>query len=229
MLKSFYPLQNRRIYDFVMVGCGLFIVLTIIAMFFYPGGTLTDETTRGYSFFENFFSDLGLIRAHAGGPNTVSALLFFVALNMVGVGMGLFFLAFPQFFQASQSARRLSAIGSVLGILAALSFLGVAFTPADVNLDLHKDFVIWAFRFFPAAVLFYTIVMFREGYPKAYCWVFVVFFALLIAYMLLLELGPDIDTYQGMAIQAVGQKIIVYASITSTIIQAWGARRNQIA
>jgi len=226
MLTSFYPIRNRRIFDFVVFGCGLFIALTVIAMFFYPGGTFTDETTRGYSFFENFFSELGLFRAHSGGSNTISFALFFIALSVVGVGLGLFFLAFPQFFQATQSSRALSAIGSVCGILASLCFIAIAFTPADVNFDLHLDFVLWAFRLFPAAVLFFTIAMFRVGYPAIFRWVFVVFFGLLIGYMLLLELGPDMKTYQGMVIQATGQKIIVYASITSVMLQAWGSRRN---
>lgn len=226
MLNSFYPLRSRRVFDFVILGCGLFIALTVIAMFFYPGGTFTDETTRGYSFFENFFSELGLFRTHAGGPNTISFGLFFIALSTVGVGLGLFFLAFPQFFQADKTSRALSAIGSAFGMMVSICFVAIACTPADVNFDLHLDFVVWAFRLFPAAVLCYTIAMFRVGYPVIFRWVFVAFFGLLIGYMLLLELGPDMETCQGMVIQATGQKIIVYASITSVMLQAWGACRN---
>jgi hypothetical protein len=114
----------------------------------------------------------------------------------------------------------------VLGVLSALCFIGVAFTPADLWLAPHKEFVMWAFRLFPAAVLCYTIAMFRVSYPRLYAYELIAFFVLLVAYMLLLEFGPDIKTYSGMVIQAVGQKIIVYASIISVMIQARGARQQ---
>jgi hypothetical protein len=68
--------------------------------------------------------------------------------------------------------------------------------------------------------------MFQIGYPLVFRWIFVVFFGLLVGYMLLLEFGPDMKTYHGMVIQATGQKIIVYASITTVLLQAWGIRLN---
>jgi len=216
--------RSRRVFDLVLAGCGLFIILTMIAMFFYPGGTMVDDSTVGYSFSHNFFSELGFLNAH-GHPNPISAPLFIFALCLAGAGLGVFFLAFPRFFQSDRVARWLAASGSIVGILSAICFIGIAITPGDVNLDLHKDFVLWAFRLFPAAVLLYTVAMFRVEYPRRYAWVFIIFFILLVAYILLLEFGPDIKTYHGMVIQAVGQKIIVYASITSIMIQAFGARR----
>lgn len=212
-------------FDLVLTGCSLFIILTLLAMFFYPGGTMVDDSTIGYSFFHNFFSELGFLNAH-GNPNPISAPLFIFALSMAGAGLGIFFLAFPRFFQAEQVSRWLAALGSLLGLLSAFCFIGIALTPADIYLDLHKEFVLWAFRLFPAAVLLYTVAMFRVDYPRRYAWVFVVFFGLLVAYILLLELGPEIETYTGMLIQAVGQKIIVYASITSIMAQAYGARKQ---
>ena len=100
--------------------------------------------------------------------------------------------------------------------------------PADVNLDTHTVFVVWAFRLFPAAVLCYVIVMFREkGFTFEYAWELVVFLVFLIGYIFLLEFGPDIKSNAGMIIQAVGQKVIVYASILSVMIQSWGVRRYQ--
>jgi len=218
-------LRSNRIFDLVLIGCGLFVLLTIIAMFFYPGGTMVDASTVGYSFFHNFFSELGFLNAH-GHLNPVSVTLFIPALTLAGLGLGAFFLAFPRFFQGEQAARLLSNIGSLLGLLSAVCFIAIAFIPGDVNLDLHIEFVMWAFRLFPAAVLLYTVAMFRVGYPRRYAWVFVGFFILLVAYLLLLEFGPKIETYSGMVIQAVGQKIIVYASIFSIMAQADGARKQ---
>jgi hypothetical protein len=219
---------KKTSYKIVLWGCGLFVLMTVTAMLFYPGGTYSDPNTHGYSFFENFFSELGLLHTHLGGQKILSLALFVPALVMVGAGLILFFLAFPQFFQQVRTARTLSWIGSGLGILSGLCFIGVI-VPADVNMTIHKSFVIWAFRFFPAAVLCYTVVLLGDKtHPRIYAWELVTFSLLLVAYMLLLELGPGINTYYGMLIQAVGQKMIVYASIISIMIQAAGAyRRNQ--
>jgi hypothetical protein len=221
---------RRDVFLWVMIGCGLFVVLTVIAMFFYPGGTYTDFSTKGYSFFRNFFSELGLARTHNGDPKTISLVLFVAAMFLSGGGMIAFFAAFQQFFASARTNRILSRAGSVLGVLSGLCFLGVAIFPADVNMPGHTQSVMWAFRLFPAAVLVYTVVMFREkGYPRGYAWELFVFLAFLIGYLVLLEVGPDIKSQAGMMIQAVGQKIIVYASIISVMIQSWGAIRRGLA
>jgi hypothetical protein len=73
ILHSFW---RQGIFSLTMIGCVLFVVLTIGAMLFYAGGTLIDPTTSGYSFTTNYFSDLGLTWSHARLPNTVSAILF---------------------------------------------------------------------------------------------------------------------------------------------------------
>ncbi|NTV37918.1 MAG: DUF998 domain-containing protein, partial [Anaerolineales bacterium] len=204
----------------------LFVVLTVIAMFLYPGGTFTDSTTHGYSFLENFFSELGMVRTHTGDEKTASLVLFVVAMFLAGTGMMTFFAAFQQFFRTNRFTRTLSLIGSGLGILSGICFIGVATAPADTNMPLHTDFVMWAFRLFPAAILCYVLVLFREKtYPRFYALELIIFLALLIAYLLLLEFGPGIHTYTGMAIQAAGQKIIVYTSIASVMVQCWGTRK----
>jgi hypothetical protein len=227
MKTSFW---RKDIFTLIITGCGLFVVLTIIAMFFYPGGTFTDFNSRGYSFFQNFFSELGMVRTHNGGPKTVSLALFITSMFLSGGGMMAFFAAFPQFFRSTPTNRTLSLVGSALGIISGICFIGVAAAPADMSMVLHKAFVLWAFRLFPAAVLCYVIVVFREkAYPRGYAWELVIFLALLISYFFLLEFGPDIKSYAGMVIQAVGQKIIVYASIFSVMIQCWGASRYRHA
>jgi len=52
------------------------VALAGIAMLLYPGGTLHDPSTTGYSFFQNFLSDLGGTVAWGGQPNYLSAFLF---------------------------------------------------------------------------------------------------------------------------------------------------------
>jgi len=99
---------RRHLFTSVIVGGIQFVVLTLLAMLFYPGGTKTDPTTPGYSFFRNFFSELGLTRGYGGQPNTISTALFVVSLTVTGIALALFFVGFTQFFRRSLSGRILS-------------------------------------------------------------------------------------------------------------------------
>lgn len=218
---------KQDVFRLVIAGCLVFAVLTVVAMFFYPGGTFTDPDARGYSFFENFFSELGMLRTHAGEPKAVSLVLFVLSMFLVGVGMALFFLAFPRLFRRTPAGRALGTLGSILGVLSAFCFWGVAAFPVDVNLPAHTQSVIWAFRLFPAAVLCYAVVLFSErGLSSGHAWALVAFLVFLVSYLVLLEVGPGIGSYAGMVIQAAGQKVVVYASIFSLILQSWGAVRH---
>jgi len=67
-------------------------------MVFYRGGTITDPASAGYSFFTNFFSDLGMTVGHAGQPKTVSMVLFMVALSIARSRSRINF--FPSLFYA---------------------------------------------------------------------------------------------------------------------------------
>ena len=101
--------------------------MTAIAMLLYPGGTFVDPSTRGYSFFANFFSDLGATRTPSGATNTLSMILFTSALAIVGIGLAVFFVALTQFFRDSRSGPIFPTTGAVLGVIAGLCFVGVAF------------------------------------------------------------------------------------------------------
>jgi len=218
------PEKIRRLYLIIAIGCAMFVVLTLIAMLTYAGGTVDNHAARGYSFTHNFLSNLGMLTALSGEPNWVSAVLFFISLAAAGVCLVIFFILFRRFFQASRLQKVLSLIGSILGVLAGISFIGIAFAPADIARPAHMQFVMWAFRLFPLAVLCYVPVMFMDKrYPKVYAWVFAVFSLMLIGYYVLITNGPSFDTPEGLVIQVVGQKVIAYMSILSIGIQSMGA------
>jgi len=216
------PFWQKHVYRFVFIGCGLFVLLTVAAMFAYPGGTFTGETTEGYDFFRNFFSDLGRVTAPNGRPNTVSLILFFTALTLAGIGLVLFFVAFRDFFTNDATGNLLSLLGTVIGIASGLCFVGIACAPYDLLFDIHYQLVFWAFRTFLIAVAVYSLVIFRQSaYPRRYGWIFVAFTVFLAGYILLLEFGPEATTPAGLVIQATGQKVIVYVSILSVMAQSW--------
>jgi hypothetical protein len=220
------PFWKKHVYFFVVIGCGLFVLLTVIAMFTYPGGTSNDEWTDGYDFFRNFFSDLGRFRLVNGQLNTVSFILFFIALTVAGSSLILFFIAYRNFFIHDRINYWLSLVGTSFGVVAGICFIGVAFTPYDLFLDMHVDFVFWAFRTFLITVCIFAVVVFRQNnYPRKYGWIFLFFAFCLAGYILLLEFGPSAKTPSGMIIQATGQKLIVYISILTAMVQSWLAYR----
>ncbi|OGN94099.1 MAG: hypothetical protein A2Z71_08020 [Chloroflexi bacterium RBG_13_50_21] len=218
--------KTRFLYLIIAIGCALFITLTFIAMLVYPGGSVDDHTVPGYSFTHSFLSNLGMLTSLSGEQNWASACLFFISLTAAGVCLVIFFIIFPRLFQSSRLQRMLGLVGSVFGILASISFVGIAFTPADIARPAHVQFVMWAFRLFPLAVLFYVPVLFMEKrYPRVYGWVFAVFCLMLFGYYLLMTEGPSFSSPQGLIVQVVGQKVIAYASILSIGIQSLGAYR----
>jgi hypothetical protein len=231
MINYDSPFWQKLAFKLSIWGGSLFVLLTFAAMLVFPGGTLTDPATKGYSFFENFFSELGFLTTESGATNYWAAPLFFVAMNLAGASLIIFSLAFRQFFLENTRLRWLSGMGMVAGVLSGVCFTGVAFTPADILLDPHVFFVTWAFRLFPLSACLYAAAIFAHpGYPRRYGWLFAGFMICLVAYILLMELGPSAGrTYAGQVIQSAGQKIIVYVSIIMIGVQSWGALKKEIS
>jgi hypothetical membrane protein len=226
MTPAFVSFWRGDIFRVIAFACVLFVVLTGIAMLFYPGGTVTDPGSAGYSFTHNFFSDLGRTASRTGQPNTVSLVLFALSMTLAGAALGVFFVAFTQFFRRNPAGRILSALAALFGVVSGVCFIGVGWAPGDVNATLHSNVTRAAFYLFPVAAIFAAAALFTvPAYPRRYTLVFGVFALLLCAYIGLLVLGPSARTAQGMVIQATGQKIIAYASIISIGLEAFGAWR----
>jgi hypothetical membrane protein len=172
-----------RALRFVIYACIQFVLLTLVAMLAYAGGTARDPAALRYQFFDNFFSDLGRMAAHNGEPNTVAAMLFITALTGAGLGLILFFIVLPRTCRRRKDAYALSILGSLAGLISGLSFIGVAFTPADVAGRAHTMLVYYAFVSFLIAVVFYFVaVLLVPDYPRIYAAVFAAFGAILQAH-----------------------------------------------
>ena len=61
----------------------LFVVFQGLGMLSYPGGTIHNSETQGYSFTSNFFSDMGAYEARNGEPNYLSMIFFSISLMLV--------------------------------------------------------------------------------------------------------------------------------------------------
>jgi hypothetical protein len=206
------------------MGCVQFFVLTILAMVFFPGGTLLDHNSIGYNFWTNFFSDLGGTVTHSGASNSISSVLFLIALTVIGISFIPFLTAVPNLFTKSRFTRYLSIMGSALGMYSAICYVGIAFTPWNIDWEGHVFFVGSAFLSIVVVAIIFAIAMHVEkGFPKGYPAIFVIFTAIVIIYAWLLIFGPKFTTPEGNIIQAVGQKVVVYSMIICFAIQAHGA------
>ncbi len=213
---------ERDVYRLVAAVCVLFVVLTVVAMLLYPGGTPFNQTGKRYDFFDNFFSDLGQTRTPSGQSNTASLVLLVTALTAVAVVMVLFFVAFVGFFSGRR--RRLGRLASLFGVVTAICFVGVAATPWDLYLEAHNAFVKIAFPSFLVAVLLYTVaILLEHSVPQRFAWVFIAYAVILAAYVVLILAGPDVKTSTGRIIQVAGQKVIVYASVVTVLVQSLAA------
>jgi hypothetical protein len=211
-------------------GCiGAFVtyaILNILAMVFYPGGTSIDRYKIGYSFFENFFSDLGMARTYSGEPKALSLWLFASALVLVGIALIIFFPLLASCFSTSGIERTSSRIGSSAGILAGFACIGIAATPWDLYLMMHLMFVsILSFGLL-VVLICHSIAIFRsKRYPNSYAWAFMAYAGILAIYIGLMMMGPDIETLAGLRMMATSQKIIIYSGMLCLFVQVLGAYR----
>jgi len=207
---------------------GIFVILNIIAMLSYPGGTFLDDATVGYSFTRNFLSDLGRTLSYPGEVNFLSAQLFNMALILSGVVFANFYLYVRKIF-IEENQRTLALIGSFFGVLGGISLAGVGLTPADLYLELHMICATWLFRFFFVASLCYSIVIFRHSkFENKYAMGYLVFTFSILLYILISELGPSPkEVPWALTLQVVSQKMILLILMAAIYIQTMGLKKLQ--
>src|SRR5689334_23328827 len=124
-------MPSTGVFRRVRWAAGIATVLAIVAGIRYPGGTFQDHATRGYSFFENFLSDLGMTVAHNGEANRLGAVLFMVALLVLVVGLGGSLVGFVRLHSFTPDSRPFARLAGVVGLVVCVCFAGVALTPEN--------------------------------------------------------------------------------------------------
>jgi hypothetical protein len=202
----------------------LFVVLTLLAMWLYPGGAVFDKTTDHYLFFGNFFSDLGATQTPSGRTNTISAVLFVIALGATGLALVNFSGSWRAVHARRRKARLSGIVSQVLLVLSGLAFLGIAATPWNLLLAAHNVFVKIAFAMLLGYLLCLLRVQWKNHWPRRFIVFNLLYVLVLAAYVIVLFFGPTLDTAAGLGFQAVAQKIIAYASMLNIGLQALGVR-----
>jgi ferredoxin len=218
--------SGQQVFVFVIVSCVQFVVLTLLAMFFFPGGTLYDSTASSYSFFGNFFSELGLTLTYYGRLNTVSAVLFTFSLTVLGIGIAAFFVAVQHVFGGARAGRGLLRAGSVFGIAAGLSFIGVAATPANKLLGMHVAFLCIAFPAILIASSLHAAAILRgDRHLRSFGEMHAAAAVFMAGYLALVAFGPRLNSTYGVKFQATAQKAAVYPAMGFLIYQSLAAIR----
>jgi hypothetical protein len=207
-----------------------FFVLTIIAMFIYPGGTHLNPAAPHYEFTRNFFSDLGATRTYSGHSNLASEILFIIALTSIGLSLVSASGIWRSIAREPGDAHR--AIGHAtqfFAIVAGLCFVGIAATPWNILGPPHMFFVKLGFSLLLGLMLSMVLLQHRNAWPFVFIaanWIYIVALA---AYVYILFYGPKLTTDSGLEFQVVAQKIIVYLSIANLAAQAYGLRQSALA
>ena len=135
----------------------VFVLLVITGAFAYDGGNRLDHHSVGYSFSNNYLSDLGRLKTVSGIANTVPYYCFNGALIMLSAVFSFYFLYLPSLYDNGQRVQNISRIGSVCGFLASICFAGVAFTPVDLFFSAHVFFADWLYRLMNLSIIFYAV------------------------------------------------------------------------
>lgn len=222
--------KNRKIgaFIFLILGCIQFIILTIIAMFFYKGGTYINPSTSHYLFWYNYFSDLGRIFAHSGVSNIISSIIFIITLALWGVSQILFYIAFPKFFTYSKKLKKLSIAGSMFGIFTGVFFIGIAFAPSDILGLIHDLFVVLGLGSIFLCLILYSLAIFQnDNYPNFYAKILTISIIILSVYYLSFFFVQTSDNSIRLLVAATGQKIMMYTLLLCGFIQGYGALKQK--
>ncbi len=222
--------KNWREWAFIfeMIGIIQYVILTFIAMLFYAGGTSVDPSAPGYSFWANFFSDLGRTKAHSGKDNSISFVIFFIILSIRGISLIIFALAFPYFFRENSLEKNLSYLGSFFLVITGILVIGIAFTPWDIYFYAHVFFVWMSGWTGLIALILYIIVVFHNiNYPNknTFPWIIVIVVGVISSMVLNSIAVPftSISTTEELMVYTVNQKITGYIGMVCSFLVSYGA------
>ena len=199
---------------------GVACALAFGAMTRYPGGTVLDRTSAGYSLSRNFLSDLGMTVAYDGQFNRLGAGLFVLSLLVLVVGLGSVVITISRRLSGDHAARRWARFAVVLGVLACLAFVGVAVTPENRVMAVHVTFTQWAWRIIPLVAALLAVASFQTRGLRRAAVVWAVLAILMASYAALLSWGPSVATADGLVFQVVAQKIASVVVIAALLLVA---------
>ncbi|TFG29170.1 DUF998 domain-containing protein [Candidatus Thorarchaeota archaeon] len=190
-----------------ILGGIIFIIVTFIAMLTYP---------EGYSFFENYFSQLGLTVTNSQ-PSMLNYILFSIACTSAAVCLVPFLFAMRTVFTETLQLKLLSWIGTILGIAAAPNLSALALFAADVFPTEHGLTTLLFFLLITIGILVYSVaILLNNNYQNLYA--LIGFAVVLICF---LHIGAFFSPLFVQFGTALWQKVSVYALILWSAFQGY--------
>jgi len=111
----------------------LFIILYIVAALLYPGGSLTNKTSLGYNWTENYWCNLLNNSAINGQINTAKPVAM-TAMIILCISLSFFWILFPILIQLKKYHRLIIQFGGTASMIAAFLLL------TNIDHDLAVNF-----------------------------------------------------------------------------------------
>ena len=203
------------------VGIFLFVILNFISMVIYPGGTIIEPETKGYSFFYNFLSNLGESTAKNGENNIVSAYLFNSSMLILAISYFLFYVSYLRIQLKFNRNKILNFFSLSTIIISLVSFVLVAVFSADNStFDIHVFFVKVAFRLLLIHCFVQLFIVYNSNLSKTMLISSSIFCFVLLLFIIIMEYGPNpfLDN-RSLLIQVSSQKMIVISILLYFFVQ----------
>jgi len=207
--------KNKAVIGMIL-GQVLFVILFSLAMIFYAGGTRDNPAIIGYSFWGNTISDSGRIIAWSGALNTTSMVFLSTALITSAIFIIPFYLILSKLFSEGKIEKFASKIGSILGVIFSFSYIGIAFTPADVLYTPHMIFVLIGYICAFVMCVFFTIAFFKNKEFSA------IIFALFTIFYFVTQIIAIVGLASDRNLMVLMQKLGTFVSIGVFLIIGYG-------
>ena len=203
------------------IGIFLFVIFNFISMIIYPGGTIIEPESKGYSFFYNFLSNLGEWKAKNGEDNIVSAYLFNSSMLTLALSYFLFYVSYLRIQLKFNRNKILNFFSFSTIIISLVSFVLVAVFSADNStFDIHVFFVKVAFRLLLIHCFIQLFIVYKSKRSKRMLISSSIFCSILLLFIIVMEYGPNpfLDN-RSLLIQVTSQKMIVIGILLYFFVQ----------
>jgi hypothetical protein len=201
-----------------------FVAAMTASILLYPGGTRNTDP-GGYSFLQNFLSDLGGTLTASGRPNGGSRTCFIIAMTSVAVAL----VALGVAARAWGRIPVVDWLPALAGAAAGGAFVRGASIPWNVDYERHMFWVRSAFGLLGVFVFLLAVLQLRGRAPARWWILNVAFLVALGAYVVFDQQGPDLMTPDGLEARVAVQKVIVVLAFANLTAQAWALSRRRRA
>jgi hypothetical protein len=205
-----------------LVGVACFVAAVTASILAYPGGTRNTDP-GGYSFLQNFPSDLGGTFTGSGLPNDGSRTLFVVAMASAAVAL----VALGVAARAWGRIPIVDWLPALAGAASGAAFVRGSTIPWNVDYERHMNWVRSAFGLLGVFVFLVVVLQLRGRAPVGWWLLNVLFLLALGAYVVFDQRGPDLMTPNGLEARVAAQKLIVVLAFANLTAQAWALTRRR--